>query len=85
MGSAAATAAVRRALAPNSLRKDDRTSLHASVAKKPTTRASLAAPEAGALPGLSHGAARTSPTLPDVLENLAAEKLCLRAQNGAVN
>jgi hypothetical protein len=85
MGSAAAPAAVRRALALNFLLKDNRICLHARVMKRPTTRASLAASGAGALPGLGHGAARADPGLPDFIENRAGEKLCLRAQNRAVN
>ena len=47
-GSAAVSAAVRRALAPNT--HDDQNDSQASRAPAPTTRASLAAPEAGALP-----------------------------------
>src|SRR5205823_4896640 len=47
-GSATASAAVRRALAPNIWPGDKRIGLHARDAK-PTTRASLAAPEAGPL------------------------------------
>ena len=46
-GSAAAPAAVRRALAPNTVRSDGSANVSP---QKPTTRASSAAPEAGALP-----------------------------------
>jgi hypothetical protein len=49
MGSAAASAAVRRALAPNRSRKDELTGALVPM-QKPTTRASSAAPGAGALP-----------------------------------
>ena len=51
-GSAAASAAVRRALAPNISPEGERIGLPARDTK-PTTRASLAAPGAGALPSQS--------------------------------
>src|SRR5665213_465120 len=49
-GSAAAPAAVRRALAPNTARDTDQKNSQVSRAPEPTTGAPLAAPEAGALP-----------------------------------
>src|SRR5450759_2887556 len=50
LGSAHASRAVRRALAPNFCRDVELSNLRVSTARKPTTRASLAAPGAGALP-----------------------------------
>ena len=71
--SATASAAVRRALAPNIWPGDKRIGLHARDAK-PTTRASLAAPEAGPLPSqFSHGAIRANLDLADVFENPAGD------------
>src|SRR5213082_638745 len=70
-GSAAASAAVRRALAPNIWPGDKRIGLHAGDAK-PTTRASLVAPEAGALPSqFSHGAIRANFDLADFFKDIA--------------
>src|SRR5437764_14881303 len=70
-GSAVASAAVRRALAPNIWPGDKRICLHARDAK-PTTRASLVAPEAGALPSqFSHGAIRANFDLADFFKNIA--------------
>src|SRR6184192_785763 len=70
-GSATASAAVRRALAPNIWPGDKRIGLHARDAK-PTSRASLAAPEAGALPSqFGHGAIRANFDLADFFENFA--------------
>jgi hypothetical protein len=50
LGSARASRAVRRALAPDFCRDVELSKLRVSTARKPTTRASLVAPGAGALP-----------------------------------
>src|SRR5207247_1051453 len=71
-----ASAAVRRALAPNISSGSKRIGLPARDAQ-PTTRASLAAPEAGALPRakiherLAHGPVRANFDLADFFENVA--------------
>src|SRR5437763_6147977 len=67
----AASGAGRRALAPNIWPGDKRIGLHAGDAK-PTTRASLVAPEAGALPSqFSHGAIRANFDLADIFKDIA--------------
>src|SRR5207244_8319432 len=72
-GSAAASAAVRRALAPNISPEGERIGLPARDTK-PTTRASLAAPGAGALPSQSsHEPVRANLDPRDSSENFAED------------
>src|SRR5438105_8217954 len=82
-GSATASAAVRRALAPNISPGGKRIGLHAGDAK-PTTRASLASPEAGPLPSqFGHGAIRANFDLADFFENFARNHM--NAERGMRN